>query len=106
MYFHEIAEELKTYIAPSEHCGIFVVQLVGDTLHAPVTDEKEKMALDDKFNSLASGMSLNMQDKNYEGKNIYQRIELDLSASDMMEQILLRKLIISLMQIKNIYKHS
>lgn len=64
------------------------------------------MALDDKFNSLASGMSLNMQDKIYEGKNIYQRIELDLSASDMMEQILLRKLIISMMQIKNIYKHS
>lgn len=42
MYFHEIAEELKTYMAPSERGGIFVVQLIGDTLRVPMTEEKEK----------------------------------------------------------------
>ena len=53
MYFHEIAEELKIYMAPSERGGIFVVQLVGDTLRDPMTDEEEKaialqkMAIDD-----------------------------------------------------------
>ena len=68
MYFHEIAKELKIYMAPSERGGIFVVQLVGGTLRDPMTDEEEKMAFDDKFNPLASGMSLNMQDQIYEGK--------------------------------------
>ena len=68
MYFHEIAEELKIYMAPSERGGIFVVQLIGDTLRAPMTEEEEKMALDDKFNPLANGMSLNMQDQIFEGK--------------------------------------
>lgn len=42
MYFHEIAEELKIYMAPSERGGIFVVQLIGDTLRAPMTEEEEK----------------------------------------------------------------
>lgn len=45
MYFHEIAEELKIYMAPSERGGIFVVQLIGDTLRAPMTEEEEKMVL-------------------------------------------------------------
>ena len=70
MYFHEIAEELKIYMAPSERGGIFVVQLIGDTLRAPMTEEEEKMALDDKFNPLAHGMSLNMQDQIFEGMQI------------------------------------
>lgn len=39
MYFHEIAEELKKYMAPSERGGIFVVQLIGDTLRAQMTKE-------------------------------------------------------------------
>lgn len=76
MFFHEIAEELKTYMAPSERGGIFVVQLVGDTLREPMTDEEEKMALDDKFNPVAE-LSLNMQDQIYEGKNLFQKLELD-----------------------------
>ncbi|MBS4980177.1 MAG: hypothetical protein KHZ72_02225 [Lachnospiraceae bacterium] len=39
MYFQGIAEEVETYMAPSEWSGIFVVQLVGDTLRAPMTEE-------------------------------------------------------------------
>lgn len=72
MFFHEIAEELKTYMAPSERGGIFVVQLVGDTLREPMTDEEEKMALDDKFNPVAE-LSLNMQDQIYEGKKFISK---------------------------------
>ena len=72
MFFHEIAEELKTYMAPSECGGIFVVQLVGDTLREPMTDEEEKMALDDKFNPVAE-LSLNMQDQIYEGKKFISK---------------------------------
>lgn len=81
MYFHEIAEELKIYMAPSERGGIFVVQLVGDTLRDPMTDEEEKMALDDKFNPLASGMSLNMQDQIYEGKKYISKNRAGLICS-------------------------
>lgn len=81
MYFHEIAEELKIYMAPSERGGIFVVQLVGDTLRDPMTDEEEKMALDDKFNPLASGMSLNMQDQIYEGKRYISKNRAGLICS-------------------------
>lgn len=53
-------------MAPSEWSGIFVVQLVGDTLRAPMTEE---------------------------------------FAADMMGPILQRKLIISMMRTKIIYKH-
>lgn len=81
MYFHEIAEELKTYMAPSERGGVFVVQLVGDTLREPMTDEEEKMALDDKFNPLAHGMSLNMQDQIYEGKKFISKNRAGLICS-------------------------
>lgn len=81
MYFHEIAEELKTYMAPSERGGIFVVQLIGDTLRALMTEEEEKMALDDKFNPLANGMSLNMQDQIFEGKKFISRNRAGLICS-------------------------
>lgn len=81
MFFHEIAEELKTYMAPSERGGIFVVQLIGDTLREPMTDEEEKMALDDKFNPLTSGMSLNMQDQIYEGKKFISKNRAGLICS-------------------------
>ena len=81
MYFHEIAEELKIYMAPSERGGIFVVQLIGDTLRAPMTEEEEKMALDDKFNPLANGMSLNMQDQIFEGKKFISRNRAGLICS-------------------------
>lgn len=106
MYFHEIAEELKIYMAPSERGGIFVVQLIGDTLRAPMTEEEEKMALDDKFNPLANGMSLNMQDQIFEGKSLYQGIELGSFVVDMTGPILQRKSIISMMQIRTICKCS
>lgn len=105
MFFHEIAEELKTYMAPSERGGIFVVQLVGDTLREPMTDEEEKMALDDKFNPVAE-LSLNMQDQIYEGKKLFQKLELDSFVAGTMVLILQKKLIISMMLIKTIYKHS
>lgn len=59
-------------MAPSERGGIFVVQLVGDTLREPMTDEEEKMALDDKFNPVAE-LSLNMQDQIYEGKKFISK---------------------------------
>lgn len=52
MYFHEVAGELKDFLAPTERAGVFVVQLVGDVLRQPMTDEEEKMALNDKFNPL------------------------------------------------------
>lgn len=92
MYFHEIAEELKIYMAPSERGGIFVVQLIGDTLRAPMTEEEEKMALDDKFNPLANGMSLNMQDQIFEGKKFISRNRAGLicsryDGSDFAEKI-------------------
>lgn len=81
MFFHEIAEELKTYMAPSERGGLFAVQLVGDTLREPMTDEEEKMALNDKFNPLAYGMSLNMQDQIYEGKKYISKNRAGLICS-------------------------
>ena len=80
MFFHEIAEELKTYMAPSERGGIFVVQLVGDTLREPMTDEEEKMALYDKFNPVAE-LSLNMQDQIYEGKKFISKTRAGLICS-------------------------
>lgn len=80
MFFHEIAEELKTYMAPSERGGIFVVQLVGDTLREPMTDEEEKMALNDKFNPVAE-LSLNMQDQIYEGKKFISKTRAGLICS-------------------------
>lgn len=67
MFFHEIAGELKPYMAPTERDGIFAVQLVGDLLRDPMTEDEEKMALDDKFNPVAHGMSLNMQDQIMQG---------------------------------------
>lgn len=80
MFFHEIAEELKTYMAPSERGGIFVVQLVGDTLREPMTEEEEKMVLNDKFNPVAE-LSLNMQDQIYEGKKFISKTRAGLICS-------------------------
>ena len=79
-------------MAPSERGGIFVVQLIGDTLRAPMTEEEEKMALDDKFNPLANGMSLNMQDQIFEGKKFISRNRAGLicsryDGSDFAEEI-------------------
>ena len=67
-------------MAPSERGGIFVVQLVGDTLREPMTDEEEKMALDDKFNPVAE-LSLNMQDQIYEGKKFISKTRAGLICS-------------------------
>lgn len=105
MYFHEMAEELRVYMAPPERGGNFVVQLVGDTLRNPMTDEEEKMAIDAKLKPLASGMSLNMQDQIYEGKKFISENRAGLIVADMMEQIFLKELIISMMLTKTIFKH-
>lgn len=81
MFFHEIANELKTFLAPTDRGGNFVVQLIDDTLRDPMTGEEEKMASDDKFNPLASGMSLNMQDQIYEGKKFISKARAGLICS-------------------------
>lgn len=81
MFFHEIANELKTFLAPTDRGGNFVVQLIDDTLRDPMTAEEEKMASDDKFNPLASGMSLNMQDQIYEGKKFISKARAGLICS-------------------------
>ena len=44
----------------SERGGIFVLQLVGDTLYDLMTDGEEKMYVSDKFNQVTK-LFLNMQ---------------------------------------------
>lgn len=80
MFFHELAGELKTYIAPTERDGDFAVQLVGDTLRDPMTEEEEKMALDDKFNPLAD-LSSNMQDQILQGSRFISKARAGLICS-------------------------
>ena len=41
MFFHEIAQELKTYMDPAGRGGLFVQKLVGDLLRDPMTDEED-----------------------------------------------------------------
>ena len=77
-------------MAPTERDGVFAVQLVGDTLRDPMTEEEEKMALADKFNPL-SELSLNMQDQILRGQNLFQKREQDLFVVDMMGRILSKK---------------
>ncbi len=91
MFFHELAKELKTYMAPTERDGIFVVQLVGDTLRDPMTEEEEKMALADRFNPL-SELSLNMQDQILLGTKFISKARAGLICSrydgaDFIEEI-------------------
>lgn len=50
-------------------------------MREPMTDEEEKMALDDKFNPLAYGMSLNMQDQIYESKKFISKTRAGLICS-------------------------
>ena len=68
MFFHEIAGELKTYMAPTSRSGDFVVSLIGDTLREPMTIEEQKMDKNDTFNPLSSDISMNMLEKIFEGK--------------------------------------
>lgn len=91
MFFHELAGELKTYMAPTERDGIFSVQLVGDTLRDPMTEEEEKMVLADKFNPL-SELSLNMQDQILQGSKFISKARAGLicsryDGSDFIEEI-------------------
>lgn len=51
----------------SECDGIFVLQLVGDTLHDLMTDGEEKMFVSDKFNQVTK-LFLNMQYQIFKGK--------------------------------------
>lgn len=51
----------------SERGGIFVLQLVGDTLHDLMTDGEEKMFVSDKFNQVTK-LFLNMQYQIFKGK--------------------------------------
>lgn len=51
----------------SERGGIFVLQLVGDTLHDLMTDGEEKMYVSDKFNHVTK-LFLNMQYQIFKGK--------------------------------------
>lgn len=68
MYFHEIAGELKPFLAPTTRAGVFVIELVGDSLRDPMTEEEEEQEEEDKYNPLAS-MSLNMADKIFMGNS-------------------------------------
>lgn len=91
MFFHELAGELKTYMAPTERDGVFAVQLVGDTLRDPMTEEEEKKALADKFNPL-SELSLNMQDQILQGSKFISKARAGLicsryDGSDFIEEI-------------------
>lgn len=80
MYFHEMAGELKYYMAPTDRSGLFVVELVGDMLREPMTKEEEKLALEDKFNPV-SGVSINMQDQIFEGKKFISKTRAGLICS-------------------------
>lgn len=51
----------------SERGGIFVLQLVGDTLYDLMTDGEEKMYVSDKFNQVTK-LFLNMQYQIFKGK--------------------------------------
>lgn len=51
----------------SERGGIFVLQLVGDTLYDLMTDGEEKMSVSDKFNQVTK-LFLNMQYQIFKGK--------------------------------------
>lgn len=81
MFFHEIAGELKTYMAPTERDGIFAVQLVGDVLRDPLTEEEQQLALDDKYNPLSDKMSLNMQDQILQGSRFISKARAGLICS-------------------------
>ena len=80
MFFHEIAGELKPFMGPTERDGIFVVQLVGDTLREPMTEEEEKMAQDDKYNPMAD-LSLNMLDPIMQGSRFISKTRAELICS-------------------------
>ena len=80
MYFHEIAGELKTYMAPTGRGGKFVVGLVGDTLRDPMTDEEVRMEANKKFNPLADA-SINMLDQISEGKKFISKARAGLICS-------------------------
>lgn len=51
----------------SERGGIFVLQLVGDTLYDLMTDGEERMYVSDKFNQVTK-LFLNMQYQIFKGK--------------------------------------
>lgn len=80
MFFHEIAGELKSFMGPTERDGIFVVQLVGDTLREPMTEEEEKMSQDDKYNPMAD-LSLNMLDQIMQGSRFISKTRAELICS-------------------------
>lgn len=42
MYFHEIASELKTYMAPKSRDGEFVILLVRLSIRPPMNDEEQE----------------------------------------------------------------
>lgn len=71
MYFHEIAQELKTLMDPSGRGGKFVRTLVGLSLRPPMTDEED---LDNKigeYNPMEKSISDNMLDQIFEGRDKY-----------------------------------
>ncbi|MGO5578079.1 ABC-three component system protein [Catenibacterium mitsuokai] len=72
MYFHEVAEELKYFLAPSVRDGDFVIQLVSDILRDPLTEEEEQLNKDDEYNPLAS-LSFSMLDKIFAGEKFISK---------------------------------
>ena len=73
MFFHEIAQELKTYMDPAGRGGLFVQKLVGDLLRDPMTDEEDMEKYLHEYNPMEKNISENMLDQIYGGSKFISR---------------------------------
>lgn len=73
MFFHEIAQELKTYMDPAGRGGLFVQKLVGDLLRDPMTDEEDMDKYLHEYNPMEKNISENMLDQIYGGSKFISR---------------------------------
>ena len=73
MFFHEIAQELKTYMDPAGRGGFFVQKLVGDLLRDPMTDEEDMEKYLHEYNPMEKNISENMLDQIYGGSKFISR---------------------------------
>lgn len=71
MYFHEIASELKTYMAPKSRDGEFVISLVRLSIRPPMNDEEQEADYLHEYNPMQKNISLNMLDQILEGRDKY-----------------------------------
>lgn len=71
MHFHEIASELKTYMAPKSRDGEFVISLVRLSIRPPMNDEEQEADYLHEYNPMQKNISLNMLDQILEGRDKY-----------------------------------